>query len=53
MPGKRHAAAFKYFYYMFMSGSSHRGDVNDVIYDYEGAHEGQYGSKGLGCYGFT
>ena len=30
---------------MFMGGSLHRGDVNDIIYDYEGAREGRYGAS--------
>ena len=30
-------------YYMFMSGSLRRGDVNDVIYDADAAREGRYG----------
>ena len=41
MPGNT-AATFKTFYYMFMLESSRRGDVNDVIYDSEGAREGRY-----------
>ena len=40
MPGNMVVAMF---YYMFKRGSLRCGDVDDVIYDVEGASEGKYG----------
>ena len=40
MPGDAATATFSLFYHMFMRESLRRDDVNDVIYDAEGAREG-------------
>ena len=37
MPGNTVVATFLTFYFMFTHGSVRRGDMNDVIYDAEGA----------------
>ena len=40
---KKRLSHFKLFYYMFMCGSLCLNDMNDVIYDTEETHKGQYG----------
>ena len=40
MPGNMVVAMF---YYMFKRRSLRRGEMDEVIYDVEGAREGQYG----------